>query len=111
MDGAKVSRMHVLMFVCAGVQEELKGMAGRIMKMRKELFSALQQAGAPGKWNHILDQIGMFSFTGLTKASCHCTDPLTLRCHTQPALYGQLSSACPGKQCQGIVRPWPAMDV
>ena len=45
-------------------------MAGRIMQMRRELFDALQQVGAPGKWNHILDQIGMFSFTGLTKASC-----------------------------------------
>lgn len=51
------------------MQEELKGMAGRIMQMRQELFRALQQVGAPGSWNHILDQIGMFSFTGLTKAS------------------------------------------
>jgi len=51
------------------MQEELKGMAGRIIQMRKELFSALQQVGAPGKWDHILEQIGMFSYTGLTKAS------------------------------------------
>ncbi len=57
-----------------GLQEELKGMAGRIIQMRKELYSALQQAGAPGKWNHILDQIGMFSYTGLTKARlCQAT--------------------------------------
>lgn len=49
-------------------------MAGRIIQMRKELYSALQQVGAPGKWNHILDQIGMFSYTGLTKARlCQAT--------------------------------------
>jgi aspartate aminotransferase len=49
------------------LQEELKGMAGRIIHMRELLFKALQEVGAPGTWNHILDQIGMFSYTGLTK--------------------------------------------
>jgi aspartate aminotransferase, cytoplasmic len=33
----------------------------------QELFNALQALGVPGDWNHILNQIGMFSFTGLTK--------------------------------------------
>lgn len=28
------------------------------------------QAGAPGDWSHVLSQIGMFSFTGLSPAQC-----------------------------------------
>ena len=31
------------------------------------LYEALQALGVPGTWDHILHQIGMFSFTGLTK--------------------------------------------
>lgn len=27
------------------------------------------QVGAPGNWDHIVNQIGMFSYTGLTKVS------------------------------------------
>jgi len=46
---------------------ELKGMADRIISMRQQLRAALEANGAPGTWNHITDQIGMFSFTGLTK--------------------------------------------
>ena len=42
-------------------------MAGRINTMRTKLRSALEEVGAPGKWEHITNQIGMFSFTGLTK--------------------------------------------
>ena len=37
--------------------------------MRKLLFDELSSLGTPspsGDWNHIVDQIGMFSFTGLT---------------------------------------------
>lgn len=49
-------------------QRELKGMADRINGMRVRLFEELQRVGAPGRWNHIVEQIGMFSYTGLTKA-------------------------------------------
>lgn len=45
---------------------ELKGMADRIKAMRTKLFEALNREGVPGSWNHVLDQIGMFSYTGLT---------------------------------------------
>ena len=31
---------------------------------------AAAQVGAPGNWDHIINQIGMFSFTGLNKV-CH----------------------------------------
>ena len=40
-------------------------MATRIMEMRQALYQRLKALGTPGTWNHIIDQIGMFSFTGL----------------------------------------------
>jgi len=45
---------------------ELNMMSGRILEMRAALRKALEEKGTPGTWNHITDQIGMFSFTGLT---------------------------------------------
>merc|ERR1719446_468949 len=45
---------------------ELGVMSGRILKMRSALRKALEDRKCPGTWNHITDQIGMFSFTGLT---------------------------------------------
>lgn len=51
-------------------QSELAGMAGRIKDMRSALVAALRDAGAPGDWSHITSQIGMFSFTGLTREQC-----------------------------------------
>eukprot|EP00741_Cyanophora_paradoxa_P002613 tig00000615_g2535.t1 len=47
---------------------ELKGMADRIIAMREALRGELVANGAPGTWDHIVDQIGMFSFTGLNTA-------------------------------------------
>lgn len=41
-------------------------MSSRIGKMRDTLRSKLESLGTPGTWNHITDQTGMFSFTGLT---------------------------------------------
>jgi len=38
--------------------------------MRKALRSELERLGTPGTWNHITDQIGMFSYTGLTTKQC-----------------------------------------
>ena len=48
-------------------EENLRMMSGRIIQMRKELREKLEAMGTPGTWNHITDQIGMFSFTGLTE--------------------------------------------
>eukprot|EP00041_Stephanoeca_diplocostata_P023332 m.571265 g.571265 ORF g.571265 m.571265 type:complete len:413 (+) comp22266_c0_seq6:586-1824(+) len=48
--------------------EELKSMSGRIISMREKLYAALLAKKTPGTWNHIVDQIGMFTFTGLTEA-------------------------------------------
>jgi len=49
---------------------ELKGMSQRIQDMRKVLFDELKRLGTPGDWTHIMTQIGMFSFTGLTAKQC-----------------------------------------
>ena len=48
-------------------EANLKTMSGRIIDMRKALRAKLEELDTPGTWNHITDQIGMFSFTGLTE--------------------------------------------
>lgn len=44
--------------------------AQRIIKMRTALRQELERIGAAGTWNHITDQIGMFSYTGLSVKQC-----------------------------------------
>uniref|UniRef100_A0A9J7ZVM0 Aspartate aminotransferase n=1 Tax=Cyprinus carpio carpio TaxID=630221 RepID=A0A9J7ZVM0_CYPCA len=44
---------------------EVKGMADRIIKMREMLVSNLKKEGSTHNWQHVIDQIGMFCFTGL----------------------------------------------
>lgn len=41
-------------------------MSSRIKEMRTSLYQKLIQKGTPGNWEHITQQIGMFSYTGLT---------------------------------------------
>ncbi|KAK4644099.1 Aspartate aminotransferase, cytoplasmic [Podospora bellae-mahoneyi] len=55
-------------YLFAEWQENLRTMSGRIIAMRQALRSKLEELGTPGQWNHITDQIGMFSFTGLSEA-------------------------------------------
>jgi len=50
--------------------EDIKTMAGRLFQCRRLLFDELQRLGTPGDWNHILNQIGMFTYTGLTSEQC-----------------------------------------
>lgn len=38
--------------------------------MRALLRQHLEELKAPGTWNHITDQIGMFSYTGLSEKAC-----------------------------------------
>lgn len=47
-------------------EQNVKEMAGRIHTMRQLLFNEIKELGTPGSWVHILNQIGMFTFTGLT---------------------------------------------
>lgn len=45
----------------------MKTMADRVLLMRDQLKAKLQGLGTPGTWDHITQQIGMFSFTGLNR--------------------------------------------
>ncbi len=83
-------------------------MAGRIIRMREMLFAALQEVGAPGRWNHILEQIGMFSYTGLTKVHLRsplCATPVSC-CRTSNSQYNNALCKTPSdgggiRDCNG----------
>jgi len=47
---------------------ELNLMSNRIVEMRTSLRSAIEAKRTTGTWNHVTDQIGMFTYTGLNKA-------------------------------------------
>lgn len=49
---------------------ELKMVSKRIIDMRIALKSELDRLVVPGNWDHIITQIGMFSYTGLTPEQC-----------------------------------------
>lgn len=57
-------------------KDEMEMMAGRIKSVRQKLYDNLISKDKSGKdWSFILQQIGMFSFTGLNKAQVyfvHC---------------------------------------
>ncbi|RDW67584.1 hypothetical protein BP6252_08980 [Coleophoma cylindrospora] len=46
--------------------DDLQVMSGRIKTMRESLYNELIKLNTPGTWTHIVNQIGMFSYTGLT---------------------------------------------
>jgi aspartate aminotransferase len=71
-------------------RRELASMADRIKDMRKGLHSALNQLDVPGNWDHIIQQIGMFSYTGLTKPQC---EVLTRKWHVYLTMDGRISMA------------------
>lgn len=49
-------------------KKDIRTMAERIMFMRGALhFELCEELKTPGKWEHILKQIGMFSYTGLNE--------------------------------------------
>lgn len=45
--------------------ESIKAMSSRIIRMRTALYEALTELKTPGTWEHIVEQIGMFSYTGM----------------------------------------------
>jgi len=71
-------------------KSELKLMSDRIVKMRTMLRGKLEELGTPGTWNHITDQIGMFSYTGLTPPQC---ERLTNEFHIYLLKSGRISMA------------------
>jgi hypothetical protein len=47
----------------AGREQEVKGMAERIISMRNKLYNSLtHELQTPGEWGHIKSQIGMFRY-------------------------------------------------
>lgn len=70
--------------------EELRGMAERIIAMREALHKHLIGLKTPGNWDHIITQIGMFSFTGLTPPQVQF---LTEKYHVYLTKNGRISMA------------------
>lgn len=46
--------------------KEVKQMADRIIDMRQALVDNLKKEGSTKDWKHVIDQIGMFCFSGMT---------------------------------------------
>ena len=84
---------------------ELKEMADRIREMRLALYDLLKEKKTPGKWEHILEQIGMFSYTGLSVAQC---EYLIEKDHIYLTKNGRISIA--GLNRMNIVRFASCMD-
>lgn len=50
--------------------DELKVVVNRLNSVREKLYAALINNKVPGTWEHIKEQHGMFSYTGLTLVQC-----------------------------------------
>ncbi|KAJ7740715.1 aspartate amino-transferase [Mycena maculata] len=74
-----------------GWKRDIETMAGRIIEMRKELFRLLtEELHTPGNWDHIVNQIGMFSFTGINPSQ---SKALTREAHVYLTVNGRISMA------------------
>jgi aspartate/tyrosine/aromatic aminotransferase len=52
-------------------KRDIKTMAQRIIAMRQELYNLLtKELKTPGSWEHIINQIGMFSYVCLLIVGC-----------------------------------------
>jgi len=71
-------------------KDELKMVSERIITMRKALRDELKSLGTPGNWDHIVSQIGMFSYTGLGAKQC---DVLIQKYHIYLLRNGRISMA------------------
>jgi len=71
-------------------KKELSYMSGRILKMRRALRDSLEKLGTPGKWNHLTDQIGMFTYSGLSSKQ---VDFLEKKYHIYLLKSGRISMA------------------
>ncbi|KAM0553239.1 hypothetical protein ACHAPJ_007527 [Fusarium lateritium] len=47
--------------------QDLVTMSSRIRSMRKKLYDELVRLETPGDWSHIVNQTGMFGYTGISK--------------------------------------------
>lgn len=64
-------------------KRDIKTMAHRIISMREQLYDILtNELKTPGKWDHIVKQIGMFRFVAFSFFSSHLDLLLTLALRT-----------------------------
>ncbi|KAF4124104.1 aspartate aminotransferase, cytoplasmic [Geosmithia morbida] len=49
-------------------RQDLLTMSGRIKAMRQKVYDELLRLGTPGDWSHLVNQIGMFGYTGISPA-------------------------------------------
>jgi aspartate aminotransferase len=69
---------------------EIKLMSNRINEMRTALRDGIIAAGSKHNWEHITNQIGMFSYTGLSAEQC---DLMTKNHHIYLTRNGRISMA------------------
>lgn len=86
-------------------KEEIKIMANRIIQMRTALRDELVALKTPGNWDHIVSQIGMFSFTGLNRKQC---ESLIKNHHVYLLYNGRISMA--GLNTSNVKRFAKAVD-
>eukprot|EP00762_Andalucia_godoyi_P002034 ANDGO_02621.mRNA.1 Aspartate aminotransferase len=70
--------------------QDVKVMANRIKALRTDLYDALKKRNVPGKWEQIKEQIGMFSYTGLSVKQC---ERLMSKWHIYLTKNGRISMA------------------
>jgi aspartate aminotransferase len=51
-------------------KNNVRAMYERIHSMRQLFYNKLKQLGTPGTWEHIIQQTGMFAYTGLNLRQC-----------------------------------------
>ncbi|KAJ3158907.1 Aspartate aminotransferase, cytoplasmic [Irineochytrium annulatum] len=86
-------------------KESLATMARRIDVMRKAAYARLVELKTPGDWSHITSQIGMFTYTGLSRAQCLA---IKKKFHVYMAENGRVSMA--GLNTTNVVRFADALD-
>ena len=74
--------------LCHDWKIELKSVADRIIEMRKLLRAELERIGTPGDWSNITNQIGMFSYTGLSETQ---SERMTKKYHIYMLKNGRIS--------------------
>jgi aspartate aminotransferase len=74
---------HIRASVLSHVQ--MAAMAGRIARVRGELQAALEQRCQDKDWSFITQQIGMFSYTGMTPQQVRCVNACA-RCASRPLI-------------------------
>lgn len=55
-------------------RQDLVTMSSRIKSMRSKLFDELVRLETPGDWSHIVNQTGMFGYTGISKPQIECLE-------------------------------------